>query len=245
MDTPPPTNTTAMPSKPEILQQEHTHPDPKTSIRNRLKHFTLAWFLSTMSTGGLALALADTPHQFPGLYYIGLTLFFANILLFLILCTCTFLRAIYHPTHFTASFSHPQESLSLGAFWLSLSVILAGIQTYGLTHNPSLSSSSASSAAAAGYPWLVDTVYVSYYIYAASSLVNSIFQYWILIAYSKSRPVPYLPAIFLAGYSAMLTGTLASMIVHTQPGHRVMGIVVSGVAYQGFGWCVSFVAIVA
>jgi hypothetical protein len=56
-----------MSSKPEPLQsQEQKQPDCKISIRKRLKHFTFAWFLSTMSTGGLALALADTPHQFPG-----------------------------------------------------------------------------------------------------------------------------------------------------------------------------------
>ncbi|RYO33939.1 hypothetical protein AA0113_g11653 [Alternaria arborescens] len=227
-----------MSSKPEPLQpQEQKQPDGKIGIRRRLKHFTFAWFLSTMSTGGLALALADTPHQFPGLYYIGLTMFLANILLFLVLCTCTVLRLIHHPTHFASSFLHPQESLFLGSFWLSLSVILAGIQTYGITHGPSSSPPP--------YPWLVDAVHVLYWIYAALSLANSIFQYWILIAYSKLRPVPYLPSIFLAGYSAMLTGTVASMVAGTQPAHRVMGVVVSGVAYQGFGWCISFIAVVA
>ncbi|RYO06394.1 hypothetical protein AA0121_g12115 [Alternaria tenuissima] len=55
-----------MSSKPEALQQEQKQPNGKIGIRKRLKHFTFAWFLSTMSTGGLALALADTPHQFPG-----------------------------------------------------------------------------------------------------------------------------------------------------------------------------------
>jgi hypothetical protein len=38
----------------------------KMSIRKRLKHFTWAWFLSTMSTGGLAIAIAETPHRFRG-----------------------------------------------------------------------------------------------------------------------------------------------------------------------------------
>ena len=182
------------------------------------------------------------PPHLAGLYHIGLTMFLANILLFLVLCTCTVLRLIYYPTHFASSFLHPQESLFLGSFWLSLSVILAGIQTYGITHGPSSSSSSSSSPP---YPWLVDAVHVLYWAYAALSLANSIFQYWILIAYSKLRPVPYLPSIFLAGYSAMLTGTVASMVAGTQPAHRVMGVVVSGVAYQGFGWCISFIAVVA
>lgn len=42
----------------------------------------------------------------------------------------------------------------------------------------------------------------------------------------------------------MLTGTLASLIVATQPVQRHVSIVVAGVAYQGFGWCISLVAIV-
>ena len=47
--------------------QEQGHEQAqKTSFRQRIKHFTFAWFLSTMSTGGLAVALGETPHQFAG-----------------------------------------------------------------------------------------------------------------------------------------------------------------------------------
>jgi tellurite resistance protein TehA-like permease len=56
--------------------------------------------------------------------------------------------------------------------------------------------------------------------------------------------VPSLPSIFLAGYSAMLTGTVASMVAGTQPDERAVQVIVLGVAYQGFGWCISFIAIV-
>ncbi len=111
-------------------------------------------------------------------------------------------------------------------------MILAGIQTYGITNGPA-------------YPWLVDAVYVLYWIYAACSLANSVFQYWILIAWSKARPVPYLPSMFLAGYSAMLTGTVAAMVAGSQTSERAVLVVVSGVGYQGFGWCISLIAIVA
>ncbi|KAI4941531.1 hypothetical protein J4E91_010707 [Alternaria rosae] len=172
MSTYPNTADTDPSSKPEMLHQEQKQPDRKIGIRERLKHFTFAWFLSTMSTGGLALAIAETPHQFPGLYHIGLTIFFLNIALFLLLFTLTTIRFIYHTSHFLSSFLHPQESFFLGSFWLSLSVILAGIQTYGITRGPA-------------YPWLIDAVYVLYWIYAACSLANSIFQYWILIQWGK------------------------------------------------------------
>ena len=66
MSTSPHTSDTTPSSKPEMLHQEHKQPDRKIGLRSRLKHFTFAWFLSTMSTGGLALAIAETPHQFPG-----------------------------------------------------------------------------------------------------------------------------------------------------------------------------------
>jgi hypothetical protein len=38
----------------------------KIGLRHRVKHFTFAWFLCTMSTGGLSIALAETPHKFRG-----------------------------------------------------------------------------------------------------------------------------------------------------------------------------------
>ncbi|KAF2855933.1 C4-dicarboxylate transporter/malic acid transport protein-like protein [Plenodomus tracheiphilus IPT5] len=193
--------------KPVVMRQGRHKQNDKTGIRQRLKHFTFAWFLSTMSTGGLAIALAETPHKFTARY-------------------------LLHPKHFLASFTHPAESFFLGSFFLSLSVIIGGIQSYGITHGPA-------------YPWLLSTLHILYWLYAALSLINSIFQYWILISHSTVRPIPYLPSIFLAGYSAMLTGTIGSLIAGSQPVERRVAIVASGVAYQGFGWCISFIAIVS
>lgn len=241
-------NETSQP-KTAVEQEGHAEEITKVNLRLRLKHFTFAWFLSTMSTGGLAIALAETPHQFRGifpfslptfstpahvqnvgLYHIGLTVFISNIVLFLTLCALTIARLALHPKHFLGSFTNPQESLFLGSFWLSVSVIIGGIQSYGITLGPA-------------YPWLVDTVYLLYWVYAGCSLLNFVFQYWVLIAWSTVRPIPYSPSIFLAGYSAMLTGTIASLIAKSQPEGRRMGIIVSGTGYQGFGWCISFIAI--
>ncbi|CAO2650248.1 Nn.00g015400.m01.CDS01 [Neocucurbitaria sp. VM-36] len=214
------------------LQKEHDIEHGKISVRRRLKHFTWAWFVSTMSTGGLSIAIGETPHKFKGLYHIGLVVFVFNIALFLFLCACMAARATLYPLHFKRSFLHPQESFFFGAFWLSICVIIGGIQVYGITHGP-------------GYLWLVNAVYVLYWMYAACSLLNSVFQYWVLIQWSIVRPIPYLPSIFLAGYSAMLTGTIASLIAGSQPPHRAVHIIVSGCAYEGFGWLKSLIAIVA
>jgi tellurite resistance protein TehA-like permease len=141
------------------------------------------------------------------------------------------LRALLHQAHFLQSFRNPQESLFIGSFWLSVSVIIGGTQLYGITYGPA-------------YPWLVDAVYVLYWLYAGCSLANSIVQYWGLILGSTKRPVPFTPSLFLAGYSAMLTGTIASLIAGSQNSERAVLVIVSGCAFQGFGWLISLVSIV-
>ncbi|KAJ4323038.1 hypothetical protein N0V94_002062 [Neodidymelliopsis sp. IMI 364377] len=137
-------------------------------------------------------------------------------------------RAILHFEHFKKSFTYPAEVFFLGSFYLSISVIIGSIQLYGITYGP-------------GYPWLITTVYVLYWTYAAVSLLNSLFQYYILIGHSAVRPVPFLPSAFLAGYSAMLTGTISSLIAGTQSPGRATAIIVSGCAFQGFGWIISLI----
>jgi hypothetical protein len=53
------------------LQTSNSTLHGKIGIRDRLHHFTWAWFTTTMSTGGIALVLGQTPHRFNGLTVIG------------------------------------------------------------------------------------------------------------------------------------------------------------------------------
>lgn len=184
-----------------------------------------------MSTGGLSLALAETPHKFRGLHTIGLTIFILDLVLFALLFACLIARFILYPSHVLKAIFHPQESFFIGSFWLSISVIIGGIQLYGITYGPA-------------YPRLVYAVYVLHYLYAALSLLNAIAQYWILIQRSTVRPVPFSPSMFLAGYSAMLTGTIASLVAGSQSPERALLVIVLGLAYQGFGWIISLVCVV-
>ncbi|EUC31292.1 hypothetical protein COCCADRAFT_27965 [Bipolaris zeicola 26-R-13] len=215
--------------KPETITQEQREPEKrKPGLRQRVKHFTFAWFLCTMSTGGLAVAIGEAPHQFKGQYHISLTLYLTTLFLFLLFTLLSLFRYHLHTRHFHSAFSLPPESLFTPAFTLSICVLIGGVQTLAITHGP-------------GTPGLLSLIHVLYWIYAAVSLVGAILQYYHLLR--TNTPIPFSPAIFLAGYSCMLTGTLASLIVATQPAQRHMSIVVSGVAYQGFGWCISLVAI--
>ncbi|KAF2661316.1 hypothetical protein K491DRAFT_647624 [Lophiostoma macrostomum CBS 122681] len=202
------------------------------SIRERLKHFTWSWFTSTMGTGGLAIALGVTPHRFRGLTTIGLIIFLLNIFLFLLFTSLMTTRLILSPARFRKSFTHPPESFFIGSYLLTIATILGGTQLYGLTlpSTPQL--------------WLIPVLRIFYWLYASISLLNAIIQYFLFITRTPSRPIPMNPSWFLPGYSAMLTGTIASLIAPSQPPHHRVPIIVSGAAYKGFGWTISLILLV-
>lgn len=93
------------------MAQEKLVPPGAISLRERLHHFTWAWFTLTMSTGGIALLLAVTPHTFSGLFTIGTIFFIFDLVLFVLLSTLILARFIMFPGTFTQSVYHPTESL--------------------------------------------------------------------------------------------------------------------------------------
>lgn len=145
------------------------------------------------------------------------------------------LRAIIDPKRFLKSFSHPPEMFFFGSFLLSIATILGCIQLYAIegshgTRGP-------------GYFWLIDAIHVLYWIYASVTICNVMFMFFAFMKRSPAQPIPINASWFLCGYSAMLTGTIASLIAASQPPGRRMPIIVSGVAYQGFGFMWSFMLI--
>ena len=64
-----------------------------------------------MSTGGIALLLAVTPHRFYGLTTIGTIIFVLDVVLFLLLTSIIFTRFYLFPGTFTQSIYHQTESL--------------------------------------------------------------------------------------------------------------------------------------
>ena len=64
-----------------------------------------------MSTGGIALLLAVTPHRFRSLTTIGTMIFILDLVLFVLLSALILARFILFPGTFSQSVSHPTESL--------------------------------------------------------------------------------------------------------------------------------------
>ncbi|KAF6514698.1 hypothetical protein HZS61_005832 [Fusarium oxysporum f. sp. conglutinans] len=70
-------------STPTHIKDANQHPSfdiydpnrPKLGLRQRMKHFTWAWYTLPMSTGGLSLLFFAQPNQFPGLKTIGLVIY--------------------------------------------------------------------------------------------------------------------------------------------------------------------------
>ena len=64
-----------------------------------------------MSTGGIALLLAVTPHRFHGLTTIGTIIFVLDVVLFVLLTSLILTRFYLFPGTFTQSIYHQTESL--------------------------------------------------------------------------------------------------------------------------------------
>ena len=200
----------------------------QVGLRERLSHFTWAWFTMTMSTGGIAIALHETPHQFTGLYTIGAIVFIFNIALFILLTAAMTTRLIIAPHRFTQSFTHPPECFFFAAFWLSTATIIACTDLYGIPHSG---------------PWLVVAVRILFWLYAACSLLTATFQYLFFFTSTPIHALAMHPAWFLPNYSAMLTGTVAGVIAPSQPPEHRFPILVAGCAYEGLGWIVCLLII--
>ncbi|KAL7946389.1 voltage-dependent anion channel domain-containing protein [Trichoderma barbatum] len=101
-------------------------------IRERMKHFTWAWFAATISTGVLGLLFKNTPHRFKGLNTIGKVAFIMAIVMFVLSIVTITYRFVKTPRGLRTSLVHPTESLFFPAFLLSIAIILANSAIYGI-----------------------------------------------------------------------------------------------------------------
>jgi hypothetical protein len=198
---------------------------PKVPIRQRLHHFTWAWYTFPMSTGGLSLLIFNQPNQFPGLKEIGLFVYIVNIIIFTTVSALMATRFFLHRGDFKASITHPREGFFFPTFFLAIATIITSTHRYALPENDRQ------------LQWGVQTVYWGY---VAVTLLVAVGQYSYVFASHNFGLQTMMPTWILPIFPIMLSGTIASVIADTQPAISALPVVIGGMTCQGLGISVSF-----
>ncbi|GKT77538.1 C4-dicarboxylate transporter/malic acid transporter [Colletotrichum tofieldiae] len=197
----------------------------KVSLRERIHHFTFAWYTLTMSTGGIALLLAETPHRFRGLDTIGLVVFFLDIVLIFLITAALCLRFSFFRKTPAKAITHPSESLFIPTFFLSVAAALSNIQHYGV---PKCG------------PWLIATLKVCFWVYLVTTFFLSVGMYHLLFTGRRRLSLDSMtPAWILPIFPVMLSGTLAAFMAPSQPPDQAAAMLGAGLAAQGLGFLIS------
>ena len=122
---------------------------------------TWGWYSMSMATGGIAVLLYNTPHQFTGLLTIGKIVYIFNLVLFTAISFFLGLRFATVRYALKESFRHPNETHFVGTCPLALATIILGANNYGVD--------------ACG-PWLVVALRIVFWIYVAISILQAIFH---------------------------------------------------------------------
>ena len=126
-----------------LVKDEAVHGDKvaevieETTLRLRIKHFTWAQFILPLSTGGISLLLASTPHRFPGLDTIGKIFFILDLVIFVAAIVTICARFAWHSGTFKQSLAHPTEAL-----FVPTVLITSAYQLVMISRFPALTSSS-------------------------------------------------------------------------------------------------------
>ncbi|OTB08973.1 hypothetical protein M426DRAFT_316265 [Hypoxylon sp. CI-4A] len=192
----------------------------------RLEHFTWANYTFPMSTGGLALLLAEQTQgfTFPGLQTIGKVVYIFDLVIFTLVTAAITYRFVKFPGTLKASITHPTEALFLGTSTLSLASIIAGIARYGI---PTCG------------PWLIVVYRILFWIYFVITFGIAVGQYSLLFTSPRLKIQDMTPAWDLPIFPFMLSGTVASSGAAFQPPSEAVPMIVGGLTAQGLGMCVS------
>lgn len=207
------------------LDHKKEESEPQSlSLRDRLKHFTLAWYAMTMSTGGVAFTLSVLPNRFDGLTTLGTAIFIFNLFLFTFVTTAQITRFILHPGTLTHSLTNPHEGFFFATFWLTLATMLTNSTAYGIPNTG---------------PWLLTALRIAFWIYTVCATLVAILYYHVLFTVKALVITNVLPGWVLPIFPAMLVGTLASAISKTQPPEHALPMLVAGLSFQGLGMIIA------
>ncbi|GIC85905.1 tellurite-resistance/dicarboxylate transporter family protein [Aspergillus udagawae] len=196
----------------------------KVSLSDRICQVTWGWYSMSMATGGIAVLLSSTPHQFRGLTTIGKVVYMLNLVLFLCISACLTIRFLTKSSALKESFQEPNESHFMGTFLLALATIVLGAEKYGTE--------------ACG-PWLQVALRIVFWIYVALATIQAIWHNWYLYHIRMASRQPFALVRLLPSFPAMLSGTIASVLASHQPRNHALPILIGGTTFQGFGFIMS------
>lgn len=198
---------------------------PKLSLRQRLHHFTWAWFTLIMSTGGLSLLAFAQPFAFPGQRQIGTVIYAITLVMFVIVVGCLVARFFLHSGDFKQSITHEREGFFVPTFFLTLATLITSTYRYAIPEND------------IHLNWAIQ---VAFFSYMTMTMMLAIGQYSYLFRKHNNELKTMMPTWILPIFPIMLSGTIASVIADTQPEAMSTSIVYFGLAAQGLGIMVSF-----
>lgn len=177
-----------------------------------------------MSTGAIAVVLAQTPNKFDGIKTIGKIFFIFDLVLFVAFNIAMGLRAFWFPKRFLASLHHPVEGLFFGSYWVSVSLILNATQAYGVPSSG---------------PWLPKALLIMFWMYCAIVLLVAIGQYFVLFQEERLKITDAVPAWIFPIYPLLVVGPMAGTMIPSQPHRQALDMWIGAVMLQGLSWTVA------
>lgn len=196
----------------------------KVSLRQRLRHFTWAWFTLPMSSGGISLLIHVQPYQFTGLRTIGMVVYAINIAIFALTCLAMLARFILYPDTIIKSVKHHREGFMFPTFFLAIATLITSTQRYAMPVDDTK------------WIWATQTIF---WAYVLVTLILAIAQYIYLFAVHGFNLQTMMPGWILPIFPIMLTGTVSTVILETQHNIDSLPFIVAGLTCQGLGFMVS------
>ncbi|ODA81092.1 hypothetical protein RJ55_04055 [Drechmeria coniospora] len=171
------------------------------------------------------MLLSEQPYTFRGLVAIGTAFYLLNLVLFCTFFALVVARFVRKPRAFITSLHHPSESFFFGSVWVSIALIIYGMQVYGVPRTG---------------PWLVHVLAILFWTYLTSATLVAIFQYHVIFHDERLTLTDAMPSWILPAYPLLMTGVLSAAIARSQTQHVGIHLIVAGIAGQGLGWILAF-----
>ncbi|PYI01419.1 C4-dicarboxylate transporter/malic acid transport protein [Aspergillus sclerotiicarbonarius CBS 121057] len=210
-------------------------------LRKVTSSVTWGWYAISLSWGGIAVLLHQTPHQFTGLKIIGTIIFIANLLLYTTVTLCLLVEAVYprkvskpleESPNFAARWLHikkPQDLFFVPVSLLAFATIIFCTSYYGTPHCGR---------------WLILTLNVFFWVYTGVSLLLAIALGWWIPYTGTTHGDHYAIVQILPYFPPMLSGTMAGLLAPNQDPAQAMPMLVGGTTMQGLGFLLFLVILV-